>query len=123
MLLRWPTPRLPRFRAKYEGVHIDVLSLKRTEGNMLTLRAAFVNESGAPVKDSSFPGMNGSGWLPALIDYQNKRKYRSRRIRRWVVPLHDQLDLQRRFRTGQQNPVGQIQGAPKFGAQDYAPSG
>ena len=57
------------------GIHIDILSLKRSEGAMLTLRAAFVNESGAPVKDSVFPGMNGSGWQVSLIDYQAKKKY------------------------------------------------
>jgi hypothetical protein len=57
------------------GVHIDILSIKRSEGSMLTLRAAFVNESGAPVKDSVFPGMNGSGWRVALLDYQAKKKY------------------------------------------------
>jgi hypothetical protein len=57
------------------GVHIDILSIKRSEGNMLTLRAAFVNGSGAPVKDSVFPGMNGSGWRVSLLDYQAKKKY------------------------------------------------
>ena len=57
-----------------EGVHIDILSLKRTEGNMLTLRVAFVNESGGPVKTSAFPGMNG-GWKAVLVDYKAKRKY------------------------------------------------
>jgi hypothetical protein len=50
------------------GVHIDILSIKRSEGRMLTLHAAFVNESGAPVKDSVFPGMNGSGWRVSLLD-------------------------------------------------------
>jgi hypothetical protein len=57
------------------GVHIDILSIKRSEGGMLTLRVAFVNESGAPVKDSVFPGMNGSGWQVFLVDYQAKKKY------------------------------------------------
>ena len=57
------------------GVHIDILSIKRTEGGTLTLRAAFVNESGAAVKDSVFPGMNGSGWQVSLVDYQAKKKY------------------------------------------------
>ena len=72
----WPDPCLPPCALGAEdaadqplatipsdtpGVHIDILSIKRSEGSMLTLRAAFVNESGAPVKDSVFPGMNGSG--------------------------------------------------------------
>jgi hypothetical protein len=57
------------------GVHIDILSIKRSEGSMLTLRAAFVNESGAPVKDSVFPGMNGSGWRVSPLDYQAKKIY------------------------------------------------
>ena len=57
------------------GVHIDILGIKRSEGGMVTLRAAFVNESGAAVKDSVFPGMNGSGWQVSLLDYQAKKKY------------------------------------------------
>src|SRR5215218_8202160 len=68
-------PPLATIQGDTEGVRVDILSLKRTDGNMLTLRVAFVNESGAPVKNSAFPGVNGSGWRPALIDYQNKRKY------------------------------------------------
>jgi hypothetical protein len=65
---------LATIQGEVEGVHIDILSLKRGD-NMLTLRAAFVNDSGGPVKDSVFPGVNGSGWLPVLIDYASKRKY------------------------------------------------
>lgn len=57
------------------GVHIDILDIKRSEGSMLTLHAAFVNESGSSVKDSAFPGMNGSGWQVFLLDYQAKKKY------------------------------------------------
>ena len=66
---------LATIKGEIQGVHIDVLTLKRTEGNMLTLRAAFVNDSGATVKDSAFPGMNGSGWQAELVDYQSMRKY------------------------------------------------
>lgn len=58
-----------------EGVHVDVFSVMRTTGNMLTLRVAFVNGSSAAVKGSTFPGMNGSGWRPPLIDDLNKQKY------------------------------------------------
>jgi hypothetical protein len=59
-----------------EGVHIDILSLKRTEGNMVTLRVAFVNDSGSPVAVTDFPGVDNVGiWKVALIDYKNKRKY------------------------------------------------
>jgi hypothetical protein len=58
-----------------QGIHIDILSLKRSEGNMLTLHVAFVNESGARVKDNAFPGMDGSGWRVSLLDYQARIKY------------------------------------------------
>jgi hypothetical protein len=59
-----------------EGVHIDILSLKRTEGNMVTLRVAFVNDSGSPVGVTDFPGVDNVGiWEVALVDYKNKRKY------------------------------------------------
>ena len=58
------------------GVHVDVLSLKRTEGGMLTLRLAYVNESGAPVKTQSFPGSGDPlGGSLVLVDYASKRKY------------------------------------------------
>jgi hypothetical protein len=58
------------------GVHVDILSLKRTEGGMVTLRLAFVNESGAPIKTQSFPGSdNPLTKSITLIDYGNKRKY------------------------------------------------
>jgi hypothetical protein len=66
---------LATIQGDVQGVHVDVLSLKRTEGDMLTLRVAFVNESGATVKNGDFPGMTGSGWQAELIDYRNKRRY------------------------------------------------
>jgi hypothetical protein len=59
-----------------EGVHIDVLSLKRTDGDMVTLRVAFVNGSGSPVSVTDFPGVDNVGiWKVFLVDYKNKRKY------------------------------------------------
>lgn len=59
-----------------EGVHIDILGLKRGEGNMVTLRVAFVNDSGSPVNVTDFPGVDNVGiWRVALVDYKNKRKY------------------------------------------------
>ena len=70
-----PDKPLATIQGNIEGIHIDILSLKRGEGNMLTLRVAFVNESGAPVKDAVFPGMDGSGWRVSLVDYQAKKKY------------------------------------------------
>jgi hypothetical protein len=66
---------LATIQGETPGVHIDILSIKRSEGGMVTLRAAFVNESGAPVKGSAFPGMDGSGWRVSLLDYQAKKKY------------------------------------------------
>jgi hypothetical protein len=56
------------------GVHADILSLKRTEGGLLTLRIAFANETGGEIKNKSFPG---GGWVEkiALFDFVNKRKY------------------------------------------------
>jgi hypothetical protein len=59
-----------------EGVHIDVLSIKRTDGDMVTLRVAFVNGSGSPVSVTDFPGVDNVGiWRVFLVDYKNKRKY------------------------------------------------
>jgi hypothetical protein len=66
---------LATIQGETEGIHVDILSLKRTEGNMLTLHIAFVNESGGPVKISAFPGMTDGGWKVHLIDYAAKRKY------------------------------------------------
>jgi hypothetical protein len=66
---------LATIQGETPGVHIDILSIKRSEGGMVTLRTAFVNESGAPVKNSAFPGMDGSGWRVSLLDYQAKKKY------------------------------------------------
>jgi hypothetical protein len=66
---------LAAIQGETPGVHIDILSIKRSEGGMVTLRAAFVNESGAPVKNSAFPGMDGSGWRVSLLDYEAKKKY------------------------------------------------
>jgi hypothetical protein len=56
------------------GVHADILSLKRTEGGLLTLRIAFANETGGEIKNKAFPG---GGWVEkiALFDFANKRKY------------------------------------------------
>ena len=59
-----------------EGVHIDILSLKRTEGNMVTLRVAFVNDLGKPGEGQRFPRRGQCGdWKVALVDYKNKKKY------------------------------------------------
>ena len=69
-----PEKPLATIQGDTEGVHVDILSLKRTEGGMLTLRVAFVNDSGGPVKTSAFPGING-GWKVVLVDYKAKRKY------------------------------------------------
>lgn len=65
---------LATIQGETPGVHIDILSIKRSDGGMVTLRAAFVNESGAPVTDSAFPGMDGSRWRVSLLDYQAKKK-------------------------------------------------
>jgi hypothetical protein len=70
-----PSKPMATIQGDTEGVHIDILDLKRSEGGMLTLHVALVNESGGPVKDSAFPGMNGSGWNVVLFDYQSKKKY------------------------------------------------
>jgi len=56
------------------GVRMEVLSLKRTEGGMLTLRVAFVNDSGGQVNNSALPG-TGAVDNFALLDYTNRRKY------------------------------------------------
>ena len=36
--------------------HADILSLKRTEGGLLTLRIAFANETGGEIKNKELPG-------------------------------------------------------------------
>jgi hypothetical protein len=56
------------------GVRMEILSLKRGEGGMLTLRVAFVNESGGQVQNSMLPG-KGNVENFALLDYTNRRKY------------------------------------------------
>jgi hypothetical protein len=55
-------------------VHADILSLKRTEGGLLTLRIAFANDSGGEIKNKEFPGGGAVDRL-ALFDFANKRKY------------------------------------------------
>jgi hypothetical protein len=56
------------------GVHADILSLKRTEGGLLTLRIAFANETGGEIKNKAFPG-GGAVERIALFDFAHKRKY------------------------------------------------
>ena len=56
------------------GVHADILSLKRTEGGLLTLRIAFANETGGEIKSKAFPG-GGAVERIALFDFTHKRKY------------------------------------------------
>jgi hypothetical protein len=56
------------------GVHADILSLKRTEGGILTLRIAFANETGGEIKNKALPG-GGNVENFQLVDFLNKRKY------------------------------------------------
>jgi hypothetical protein len=56
------------------GVRMEVLGLTRDEGGLLTLRLAFVNESGGQIKNSAFPG-KGNVENFALLDNTNRRKY------------------------------------------------
>jgi hypothetical protein len=56
------------------GVRMEILSLKRGEGGMVTLRVAFVNDSGGQVQNSVLPG-KGNVENFALLDYGNRRKY------------------------------------------------
>jgi hypothetical protein len=56
------------------GVHADILSLKRTEGGLLTLRIALANETGGEIKNKEFPG-GGNVENFQLVDFMNKRKY------------------------------------------------
>jgi hypothetical protein len=56
------------------GVHADILSLKRTEGGLLTLRVAFDNETGGEIKNKALPG-GGNVENFQLVDFLNKRKY------------------------------------------------
>ena len=56
------------------GVHADILSLKRTEGGLLTLRIAFANDTGGEIKNKELPG-SGNVENFQLVDFLNKRKY------------------------------------------------
>lgn len=56
------------------GVHADILSLKRTEGGLLTLRIAFANDTGGEIKNKELPG-GGNVENFQLVDFLNKRKY------------------------------------------------
>jgi hypothetical protein len=56
------------------GVHADILSLKRTEGGLLTLRIAFANDTGGEIKNKELPG-GGNVENFKLVDFLNKRKY------------------------------------------------
>jgi hypothetical protein len=53
---------------------MEILSLTRGEGGLLTLRLAFVNDSGGQIKNSALPG-KGNVENFALLDYTNRRKY------------------------------------------------
>ena len=56
------------------GVRAEILSLRRTEGGLLTLRIVYENESGGEVKNTALPG-SGNVENFQLVDFPNKRKY------------------------------------------------
>jgi hypothetical protein len=56
------------------GARTEILSLKRSEGGMLTLRYALVNASGDSIPLNYFAGCCGSA-ATTLIDYVNRKKY------------------------------------------------
>jgi hypothetical protein len=56
------------------GVQMEVLGLSRDEGGLLTLRLAFINNSGGQIKNSVLPG-KGNVENFALLDNTNRRKY------------------------------------------------
>jgi hypothetical protein len=56
------------------GARTEILSLKRSEGGMLTLRYAIVNASTDPIPLNHFPGCCGSA-ATTLVDYANRKKY------------------------------------------------
>src|SRR4051794_23750995 len=53
------------------GVRMEVLGLSRDEGGLLTLRLAFVNDSGGQIKNSALPG-KGNVENFALLDNTNR---------------------------------------------------
>ena len=55
------------------GVHADILSLKRTEGGILTFRIAFVNETGGEIKNPGSSGRWQCGELPACRFSQQEK--------------------------------------------------
>jgi hypothetical protein len=56
------------------GARAKILSLKRTEGGLLTLRIAFENATGGEIKNKALPGA-GNVENFQLVDFIHKRKY------------------------------------------------
>lgn len=56
------------------GARAKILSLKRTEGGLLTLRIAFENATGGEIKNKVLPGA-GNVENFQLVDFVHKRKY------------------------------------------------
>jgi hypothetical protein len=56
------------------GARAEILSLTRSEGELLTLRLAFVNDTGGTIQNKALPG-SGDVETIQLFDFTNKRKY------------------------------------------------
>jgi hypothetical protein len=67
--------------------HADILSLKRTEGGLLTLRIAFANETGGEIKNKALPG-GGNVENFQLVDFLSKEIHVLRTSDVHVSALH-----------------------------------
>ena len=93
------------------GVHAAILSLKRTEGGILTFRIAFANETGGEIKNKALPG-GGNVENFQLVDFLNKRKYSVMRTSDGACLC---TSLNHILRTGEADIVGKIHSASGIG--------
>jgi hypothetical protein len=99
------------------GVRAEILSLRRTEGGLLTLRIVYENSSGGEVKNKALPG-NGNVENFQLVDFPNKRKYSVLRTSDGACLLHVTEPVQF-LRARQAYPVGQIHRTSSVGDADF----
>jgi hypothetical protein len=69
-----PSPPVAYVDGATPGARTEILSLKRNEGGMVTLRFAFVKTSAEPIPFTAFPGCCGQN-ATTLVDYTNRKKY------------------------------------------------
>ncbi|MDR2014092.1 MAG: hypothetical protein LBP99_00510 [Azoarcus sp.] len=67
-------------QGKKPGTRLEILSLKRSDDDMLTLRLAYVNEAQGKVLNGDLPGLtvggdSGHGNMIFLMDFSHKKRY------------------------------------------------